>query len=60
MMVCGVIMTMPGLPKLPSSERIDIDASAKIVACSDINPFLEFTRAPHRQLARAAIPSKES
>jgi formate--tetrahydrofolate ligase len=22
-MVCGDIMTMPGLPKVPSSERID-------------------------------------
>ena len=23
-MVCGDIMTMPGLPKVPSSERIDL------------------------------------
>ena len=23
-MVCGDIMTMPGLPRLPSSERIDL------------------------------------
>ncbi|MEO5845997.1 MAG: formate--tetrahydrofolate ligase [Caldimonas sp.] len=30
-MVCGDIMTMPGLPKRPSSERIDIDESGKVV-----------------------------
>jgi formate--tetrahydrofolate ligase len=30
-MVCGDIMTMPGLPKVPSSERIDIDESGKVV-----------------------------
>jgi formyltetrahydrofolate synthetase len=30
-MVCGVIMTMRGLPRVPSSERTDIDASGKIV-----------------------------
>ena len=29
-MVCGDIMTMPGLPKVPSSDRIDIDADGKI------------------------------
>ncbi|MCL2617619.1 MAG: formate--tetrahydrofolate ligase [Defluviitaleaceae bacterium] len=28
--LAGDIMTMPGLPKVPSSERIDIDASGKI------------------------------
>ena len=26
----GDIMTMPGLPKAPAAERIDIDASGKI------------------------------
>ena len=26
----GNIMTMPGLPKVPASERIDIDANGKI------------------------------
>jgi formate--tetrahydrofolate ligase len=26
----GDIMTMPGLPKTPSAERIDIDASGRI------------------------------
>jgi len=26
----GEIMTMPGLPKVPSSEKIDVDASGKI------------------------------
>jgi formate--tetrahydrofolate ligase len=29
--VCGDVMTMPGLPKVPSAERIDIDASGRIV-----------------------------
>ncbi len=29
--VCGDIMTMPGLPKSPSSERIDIDENGKVV-----------------------------
>ncbi len=30
-MVCGDIMTMPGLPKVPSSERIDLDEDGKVV-----------------------------
>ena len=30
-MVCGDIMTMPGLPKVPSSEHIDIDAHGKVL-----------------------------
>jgi formate--tetrahydrofolate ligase len=30
-MVCGDIMTMPGLPKLPSAERIDLDEQGCIV-----------------------------
>jgi formate--tetrahydrofolate ligase len=30
-MVCGDIMTMPGLPKVPSSEHIDIDDHGKVV-----------------------------
>ena len=30
-LVCGDIMTMPGLPKRPSSERIDIDQDGKVV-----------------------------
>lgn len=29
--VCGDIMTMPGLPKAPSAEKIDIDAEGKVV-----------------------------
>jgi formate--tetrahydrofolate ligase len=29
-MVCGDIMTMPGLPKIPSANRIDIDENGKI------------------------------
>ena len=30
-LVCGDIMTMPGLPRRPSSERIDVDESGKVV-----------------------------
>ena len=30
-MVCGDIMTMPGLPKVPARERIDIDADGNII-----------------------------
>jgi formate--tetrahydrofolate ligase len=30
-MICGDIMTMPGLPKVPSSVSIDVDESGKIV-----------------------------
>lgn len=30
-MVCGDIMTMPGLPKVPASDRIDIDETGRIV-----------------------------
>jgi len=30
-MVCGDIMTMPGLPKVPSAEKIDLDATGKVV-----------------------------
>ncbi|HEX7384995.1 MAG TPA: formate--tetrahydrofolate ligase, partial [Burkholderiaceae bacterium] len=30
-MVCGDVMTMPGLPKVPAAERIDIDAHGKVV-----------------------------
>ena len=30
-MVCGDIMTMPGLPKVPAAERIDIDDEGNIV-----------------------------
>ena len=33
-MVCGDIMTMPGLPKVPSAERIDIDAKGRVVGLS--------------------------
>ncbi len=29
--VCGEIMTMPGLPKVPAANRIDLDDSGKIV-----------------------------
>jgi formate--tetrahydrofolate ligase len=30
-MVCGDIMTMPGLPKVPSAEKIDITEDGKVV-----------------------------
>jgi formate--tetrahydrofolate ligase len=30
-MVCGDIMTMPGLPKVPSAERIDLTDEGKVV-----------------------------
>jgi formate--tetrahydrofolate ligase len=30
-MVCGDIMTMPGLPKVPSAEAIDLDAQGRVV-----------------------------
>ncbi len=30
-MVCGDIMTMPGLPKIPSANKIDIDDAGKVV-----------------------------
>jgi formate--tetrahydrofolate ligase len=33
-MVCGDIMTMPGLPKLPAAERIDLDDEGRIVGLS--------------------------
>jgi formate--tetrahydrofolate ligase len=29
--ICGEIMTMPGLPKVPAADSIDIDASGRIV-----------------------------
>ncbi len=30
-MVCGDIMTMPGLPKVPSAELIDLDSEGRVV-----------------------------
>jgi formate--tetrahydrofolate ligase len=30
-MVCGDVMTMPGLPKVPSADMIDIDDNGKVV-----------------------------
>jgi formate--tetrahydrofolate ligase len=29
--ICGDVMTMPGLPKVPSADRIDIDAEGRVV-----------------------------
>jgi formate--tetrahydrofolate ligase len=33
-MICGDVMTMPGLPKVPSAVRIDIDDKANIIGLS--------------------------
>jgi len=33
-LVCGDIMTMPGLPKVPAAERIDLDEEGRIVGLS--------------------------
>ena len=33
-MVCGDVMTMPGLPKVPAAETIDIDAQGRITGLS--------------------------
>ena len=33
-MICGDIMTMPGLPKAPSAARIDIDDNGRILGLS--------------------------
>ena len=33
-MICGDVMTMPGLPKVPSAVRIDIDDNANIIGLS--------------------------
>ena len=30
-MVCGDVMTMPGLPKIPSAEKIDLTDDGKVV-----------------------------
>jgi formate--tetrahydrofolate ligase len=30
-MICGDILTMPGLPKVPSANKIDLDAQGKVV-----------------------------
>ena len=30
-MICGDIMTMPGLPKVPAAEKIDLDDNGKVV-----------------------------
>ena len=34
MALTGEIMTMPGLPKRPAAERIDVDENGKIPVCS--------------------------
>jgi formate--tetrahydrofolate ligase len=30
-MICGDIMTMPGLPRVPAANSIDVDDAGKIV-----------------------------
>ena len=30
-MICGDVMTMPGLPKIPSAEKIDLDDEGRVV-----------------------------
>jgi formate--tetrahydrofolate ligase len=30
-MICGDVMTMPGLPKVPAAERIDVDDAGRVV-----------------------------
>ena len=30
-MICGDLMTMPGLPKVPAAQRIDIGPDGKVV-----------------------------
>jgi formate--tetrahydrofolate ligase len=30
-MICGDMLTMPGLPKVPSAEKIDVDENGKVV-----------------------------
>jgi formate--tetrahydrofolate ligase len=30
-MICGDIMTMPGLPKVPAANNIDVDENGKIL-----------------------------
>lgn len=32
--ICGDILTMPGLPKVPSAERIDLDDSGNVIGLS--------------------------
>ncbi len=29
--ITGTVMTMPGLPKVPAAERIDVDEDGKII-----------------------------
>ena len=33
-MICGDIMTMPGLPKVPAAEHIDIDDAGRVIGLS--------------------------
>ena len=32
--ICGDVMTMPGLPKVPAAERIDLDEQGRIIGLS--------------------------
>ena len=44
-MICGDIMTMPGLPKVPSAAKIDLDETARSSACSGRRPLVQ----PHQR-----------
>ena len=33
--ICGEMRTMPGLPKRPAAERIDIDEDGNVVVCPE-------------------------
>ena len=36
--IAGTMMTMPGLPKVPAAEAIDVDESGKITSINSIVP----------------------
>jgi formate--tetrahydrofolate ligase len=54
-MVCGDIMTMPGLPKVPAAERIDIDEQGRITSRSWA---LRWVRVPPGSRQRSAPPHR--
>ena len=42
--ICGEIMTMPGLPKIPSAEKIDVDKAGKVVGLFQVTGFTPVIR----------------
>ncbi len=34
MLVCGDVITMPGLPEVPAAERIDLDDQGRVIGLS--------------------------